>query len=59
MIVDDIPQVRQDLRLLLEVSGQVEVVGEAANGREAILQAEGSHPDIILMDLAMPVMDGY
>jgi DNA-binding NarL/FixJ family response regulator len=59
MVVDDAPQVRQDLRLLLELSGAVVVAGEAADGQEAIIQVEALRPDIILMDLDMPVMDGY
>ncbi len=59
LIVDDAPQVRQDLRLLLELSGEVEVVGEAADGREAIRQAGALRPDAVLLDLAMPEMDGY
>ncbi len=59
LIVDDVPQVRQDLRLLLELSGEVDVVGEAANGQEAIRQAEVLQPDAVLMDLEMPVINGY
>jgi len=59
LIVDDMPQVRQDLRLLLELSGAVEVVGEAADGRTAVAQVEAANPDVVLMDLEMPVMDGY
>jgi DNA-binding NarL/FixJ family response regulator len=59
LIVDDIPQVRQALRLLLDLSSRVEVVGEAANGLEAVLQAEALLPDAILMDLEMPALDGF
>ncbi len=59
LIVDDVRQVRQDLRVLLELSGEVEVVGEAPNGREAIRQAGALRPDAVLLDLAMPEMDGY
>ncbi len=40
LIVDDAPDVRQDLRLLLQLSGELEIVGEAANGQEAIRQSE-------------------
>jgi DNA-binding NarL/FixJ family response regulator len=58
LIVDDMPQVRQDLRLLLQLSNQLEIVGEAANGLEAIRQAEALHPDVIVIDLVMPEMDG-
>ena len=58
LIVDDMPQVRQDLRLLLQLSNQLEVVGEAANGLEAIRQAEALHPDVVVIDLVMPEMNG-
>lgn len=59
LIVDDMPQVRQELRLLLPLIGEIEVVGEAANGLEAIGQVEALHPDAVVLDLEMPVMDGY
>jgi NarL family two-component system response regulator LiaR len=59
LIVDDMPQVRQDLRLLLQVTGELEIVAEAANGIEAITAAEAHHPDVVLMDLEMPILDGY
>jgi DNA-binding NarL/FixJ family response regulator len=59
LIVDDVADVRQDLRVFLEVVGDFQVVGEARNGREAIEQARTLHPDIAIMDLAMPILDGY
>ncbi len=62
LIVDDNPQVRRALRLLLELSGEVEVAGEAASGSEAIAKAGLLHPQVILMDLLMPgapAMDGF
>ena len=59
LIVDDVLQVRKDLRMLLSLIAQVEVVGDAANGEEAIEKAGILRPDIVLMDLEMPVMDGY
>jgi DNA-binding NarL/FixJ family response regulator len=59
LIVDDMPQVRQDLRVLLQLSNEVEVVGEAANGQEAIRQASLLKPDVVLMDLEMPILDGF
>jgi DNA-binding NarL/FixJ family response regulator len=59
LIVDDVADVRQDLRVLLEVVGGFQVVGEASNGREAIEQACALRPDVVIMDLAMPVLDGY
>ncbi|MFN8596303.1 MAG: response regulator transcription factor [Anaerolineae bacterium] len=59
LIVDDRPQVRQDLCTLLPLAGDFQVVGEAANGAEAIEQATVLQPDVILMDLEMPMVDGY
>ena len=59
LIVDDKPQVRQELRLLLQISCDVEIVGEAVNGQEAIHQAELLHPDVVILDLEMPVLDGF
>ncbi len=58
LIVDDVPQVRQDLHLLLQLTGELEVIGEAASGWEAILQAEALRPDVMVIDLLMPDMDG-
>jgi DNA-binding NarL/FixJ family response regulator len=59
LIVDDVPYVRRDLCTLLTVNEETQVVGEAGDGHEAIRQAEMLHPDVVLMDLEMPVMDGY
>ena len=59
LIVDDVPQVRQDLRTLLSLIGEIHIVGEASNGQEAIHQVEALQPDVVLMDLEMPVLDGY
>jgi DNA-binding NarL/FixJ family response regulator len=59
LIVDDRPQVRRDLRTLLPLAGDIEIVGEAANGQEAIEQAAVLQPEVILMDLEMPIVDGY
>src|SRR5512137_3134315 len=58
LIVDDHTIVRKSIRALLAEIAGIEVVGEADNGQEAIAQAETLHPDVILMDLAMPKMDG-
>jgi DNA-binding NarL/FixJ family response regulator len=59
LIVDDVADVRHDLRVFLEVAGNFQVVGEAENGQEAVEQARTLQPDIVIMDLAMPVLDGY
>jgi len=58
LIVDDHAIVRKGIRALLEQVEHIEVVGEASDGREAVAQAESLHPDVILMDLVMPEMDG-
>ena len=58
MIVDDTPETRKNLRKLLEFEDDMEVVGEAGNGQEAIELATQIRPDVVLMDVNMPVMDG-
>jgi len=58
LIVDDHARIREGLRRHLEMQEDFTVVGEAANGREGVAQAELLRPDVILMDVAMPVMDG-
>lgn len=58
LIADDEPLARQRLRDLLAEVGGHEVVGEAANGREAIEQAHALRPDAVLLDIAMPALDG-
>ncbi len=50
--------VRQELRQLLQLTGGIEVIGEAGDGQEAIQQAEMLHPDVVIMDLEMPFLDG-
>ena len=57
-MVDDHPVVRAGLRALIETTGHVEVAGEAASGEEAVEKARTLEPDIVIMDLAMPGMDG-
>ena len=59
LIVDDQERVRQDLRTALQLMQGLEVVGEAADGFEAVRQAEVLGPDVVLMDLKMPGMDGF
>jgi len=58
LLVDDHPLVRRAMRALLERSGRVEVVGEAENGAEAVDQAASLKPDVVVMDVRMPQMDG-
>ncbi|MHB2019159.1 MAG: response regulator [Candidatus Xenobia bacterium] len=58
LIVDDHSVVRQGLRMFLALDANIEVVGEAANGEEALRQIAALQPDVVLMDLLMPVMDG-
>jgi two-component system response regulator NreC len=58
LIVDDHAVVRAGLRLLVDVEDDLETVGEAGNGREAIFEARSCKPDVILMDVVMPVQGG-
>jgi DNA-binding NarL/FixJ family response regulator len=58
LIVDDQPLMRAGFKSVLEASGQVDVVGEAATGAQAIGQARRLDPDVVLMDVRMPDMDG-
>ena len=58
LLVDDIPEVRENLRKLLYFERDIEVVGVATNGEEAIAQARELAPDVVLMDINMPGMDG-
>ena len=58
LIVDDHAVVRQGLRTFLELYDDIKVVGEASNGAEAVEQTRRLPPDVVLMDLVMPKMDG-
>lgn len=58
LIVDDHDMVRAGLATFLEVSDDLELIGEATNGREAVHFCEQKTPDVILMDLVMPELDG-
>jgi len=58
MLVEDHTVVREGFRRLLQLEDDIEVVGEARDGREAITMAVGLRPDVILMDIAMPRLNG-
>ncbi len=59
MIVDDLDRVREGLRAVLELEKDLDIVGEAANGLEAVQLARRLSPDIAVMDLEMPGLDGF
>jgi DNA-binding NarL/FixJ family response regulator len=58
LLADDQALVRAGLRLILEAEADIEVVGEAADGVEAVALALDTHPDLVLMDVRMPQLDG-
>jgi len=58
MIVDDVSETRENVRKLLQFESDVEVVGVARTGKEAIQVSQDLHPDVVLMDINMPDMDG-
>lgn len=58
LLVDDHGVVRQGMKLYLAADSSIEVVGEANNGQEALTQVEKLEPNVVIMDLLMPVMDG-
>ena len=58
LLVDDQSLIRQGLRALLELEPDLEVLGEAENGQSAIALVETLQPDVVLMDIRMPIMDG-
>jgi DNA-binding NarL/FixJ family response regulator len=58
LIVDDNPSIRYLLRVLVETKTPFQVCGEAGHGMDAVEQAKRLHPDLVLLDLSMPVMNG-
>ena len=58
-IVDDEPLARRNIRLLLKDEPQIEIVGEAASGREALVLIRKHSPDLVFLDIQMPEMDGF
>lgn len=58
LIADDHEIVRKGIRALLATKRDIQVVGEAGNGKQAVAQVKALHPDVVLMDLVMPEMDG-
>ncbi len=58
LIADDQPLMRAGFRAVLEATGEMEVVGEAGDGEEAVELARRLRPDVVLMDIRMPVLDG-
>ncbi|PRZ12939.1 response regulator [Nesterenkonia sandarakina] len=58
LLTDDQHLVRTGLRALLENDSEIEVIGEASNGEESLDQVKKLHPDVVLMDIRMPVMNG-
>jgi DNA-binding NarL/FixJ family response regulator len=58
LLVDDDERWRKTCRILLRVAGDLEIAGEAENGREGCDMARSLKPDVVVMDISMPVMDG-
>src|SRR5439155_27133496 len=58
LIVDDQALVRAGFRMILDAQEDIEVVGEASNGEEAVAEALRLRPDVVLMDVRMPTLDG-
>src|SRR5688572_18579258 len=59
LLSDDHAMFRDGLRLLLEAAGDIVVVGEAANGHSAVAETKRLRPDVVLMDIAMPSLNGF
>ncbi len=58
LVVDDQALIRDSFRMILDVEPDIEVVGEAANGQEAVARVRELQPDVVLMDVRMPGLDG-
>ena len=58
LIVDDHSMIREGLKQLLELDGDIQVIGEAGNGEECLNLLDTLHPDVVLLDINMPVMNG-
>src|SRR5689334_9285878 len=58
LIVDDVPAIRGSLRRYLELEADWEICGEAENGKVAVEEVQRLHPDLVILDLSMPVMNG-
>ena len=58
LLVDDEPLIRAGLRMILDGAAGIEVVGEAGDGRAGVQAAAALRPDVVLMDLRMPILDG-
>ena len=59
LLVDDHPLVLDGIRARLEDEGGIDVVGDACNGQDALEKAQSLSPDVVLMDVSMPVMNGF
>lgn len=58
LLADDHPVLRDGLRILLEAEGDILIVGTAGNGQEAVEQASQNCPDVVVIDISMPLMNG-
>ena len=58
LVVDDHAIIRRGMKAVLELVPDIKIIGEAGNGLEAVKKADELHPEVILMDLVMPEMDG-
>lgn len=59
VVCDDVPELRRLAQIVLEEDGEMQVVGQAGNGREAVRVVERLQPDVVVLDLSMPEMDGF